>query len=43
MEMAVDCLAGYIYTLELEGENIPVPSELKNINLEEYDEMKVKK
>ena len=37
MEMAVDCLAGYLYTLKLEDEKIPAPSELKNIKLEAYD------
>jgi len=39
MEMAVDCLAGYIYTLELEGREIPAPSELKDIKVEEYEEV----
>lgn len=39
MEMAVDCLAGYIYTLKLEGETIPKPSELKDIKIEQYDEV----
>lgn len=39
MAMAVDCLAGYIYTLKLEGENIPKPSELKDIKLENYEEV----
>ena len=39
MAMAVDCLAGYIYTLRLEGDDIPAPSELKEIKLEEYDEI----
>lgn len=39
MEMAVDCLAGYIYTLKLEGETIPKSSELKDIKLQDYDEV----
>lgn len=39
MAMAVDCLAGYIYSLRMEGCDIPVPSELKEIRLEEYDEV----
>ena len=39
MEMAIDCLAGYIYTLKLEGNPIPSPSELKDIKLEIYDEI----
>jgi len=39
MAMAVDCLAGYIYTLMLEGKDIPLPSELKNIFPEKYDEV----
>lgn len=39
MEMAVDCLAGYLYTAEHEGENIPKPSEMSNIDINaEYDE-----
>lgn len=32
MNMAVDCLAGYIYTLKLDGETIPEPSDIKSIN-----------
>ena len=39
MEMAVDCLAGYIYIEELEGNEIPSPSELKDIKPEEYDDV----
>lgn len=31
MNMAVDCLAGYIYTSRIEGEAIPQPSDIKNI------------
>ena len=32
MEMAVDCLAGYIYTCQADGESIPQPSNPSNIN-----------
>ena len=32
MNMAVDCLAGYIYTLKLNGETIPEPSDIKSVN-----------
>lgn len=39
MEMAVDCLAGYIYTLKLEGEKIPLPSKLKDIKLEKFEDI----
>ena len=39
MEMAVDCLAGYIYIEELEGNEVPPPSELKDIKPEEYDDV----
>lgn len=34
MEMAVDCLAGYIYTCQIDGEDIPKPSKLSDINTE---------
>lgn len=34
MEMAVDCLAGYIYTCQMAGEDIPKPSKLSDINPE---------
>lgn len=33
LEMAVDCLAGYLYTCRMEGESVPKPSELNDINL----------
>lgn len=29
---AVDCLAGYLYTCQKEGEEIPVPSAIENIS-----------
>jgi len=31
-QMAVDCLAGYLYTLQRDGEDIPVPSPLDQID-----------
>lgn len=39
MKMAIDCLAGYLYTATLEKEDIPQPPELKDIDVDaEYDE-----
>ena len=39
LEMAVDCLAGYLYTAKQEGENVPAPSDMNSIDVnEEYDE-----
>lgn len=39
MRMAIDCLAGYLYTAMLEKEDIPKPPELKDIDINaEYDE-----
>ena len=39
LQMAIDCLAGYLYTLKLENEKYPQPSEIINIDLSsEYDE-----
>ncbi|NSW89302.1 MAG: type II toxin-antitoxin system HicB family antitoxin [Firmicutes bacterium] len=39
MEMAIDCLAGYLYTAKKEGEEVPAPSELNNIDpAAEYDD-----
>lgn len=39
LEMAVDCLAGYLYTAKQEGENVPAPSDMNTIDVnEEYDE-----
>ena len=35
MEMAVDCLAGYLYDCQKEGEEVPTPSKLSEINLNE--------
>lgn len=33
--MAVDCLAGYLYDLQLWGEKFPVPSVVNEINIED--------
>lgn len=39
LEMAVDCLAGYLYSAKQEGETVPAPSEMSHIDVnEEYDE-----
>ncbi len=39
LQMAVDCLAGYLFDLKVNGEEYPKPSEIGNINPdEEYDE-----
>lgn len=35
MEMAVECLAGYLYTCQLEDNTIPAPSKLQDIDLAE--------
>ncbi len=35
MNMAVDCLAGYLYILEKDGEKAPEPSGIKDISLKE--------
>lgn len=32
MEMAVECLAGYLHTCQIDGEQIPKPSKLTDIN-----------
>lgn len=32
MEMAVDCLAGYIYTCQMDGDTVPAPSKLSDID-----------
>ena len=32
MEMAIDCLAGYLYTCQMDGEPVPDPSQLSDIN-----------
>ena len=36
MEMAVDCLAGFLYTSSMDEEEIPKPSDLQEINLQEF-------
>lgn len=33
MSMAVDCLAGYLYTSWLDGEDVPRPSSIKDVSL----------
>lgn len=39
LEMAVDCLAGYLYSAKQEGETVPAPSEMSSIDVnKEYDE-----
>lgn len=35
MEMAIDCLAGYLYTGKQDGDNIPQPSNIEDINISE--------
>lgn len=41
LNMAVDCLAGYLFELRHSGEEIPSPSKIDEINPEdEYDEYK---
>lgn len=32
MEMAIDCLAGYLYTCQADGDAIPEPSSLSDID-----------
>ena len=32
MEMAVDCLAGYLHSCKIDGDNIPAPSKLADID-----------
>ena len=34
MSMAVDCLAGYLYTLKNDGEQFPAASAMKDVSLE---------
>ncbi len=33
MNMAVECLAGYLYSLKIDGEELPDPSSMKDISL----------
>lgn len=35
MKMAVECLAGYLYNCQIDGDDIPAPSQLSDINSEE--------
>ena len=32
MEMAVECLAGYLHICQMDGDSIPAPSKLSDIN-----------
>ncbi len=32
MEMAVECLAGYLHTCQMDGETIPAPSKMSDID-----------
>ncbi|WP_373216465.1 type II toxin-antitoxin system HicB family antitoxin [Ruminococcus sp. 5_1_39BFAA] len=34
LSMAVDCLAGYLYTCQKNNENVPAPSSIKDISLD---------
>lgn len=39
MEMAVDCLAGYLYDAKIENEEVPKPPTMEDIDIDaEYDE-----
>ena len=39
MRMAVDCLAGYLYSAKLDKEEVPAPSDMRSIDVNaEYDE-----
>lgn len=35
MEMAIDCLAGYLYTGKQDGDDIPQPSKIEDLNISE--------
>ncbi len=35
MTMAVDCLAGFLHTLQQEGQPLPVPSDVSSVHLEQ--------
>ena len=39
LEMAVDCLAGYLYSAGKDGQDVPPPSDMKDIDIDsEYDD-----
>lgn len=38
LSMAVDCLAGYLYTCRRDNENVPAPSALEDISLDKIAE-----
>ena len=42
LSMAVDCLAGYLYSANLEGESVPPASSLQDIDIQKVmDELEV--
>ena len=42
LAMAIDCLAGYLYNANLEGENVPPASVLQDIDIQKImDELEV--
>lgn len=42
LTMAIDCLAGYLYSADLENENVPQASSIKDIDLQKVmDELEV--
>ena len=39
IEMAVDCLAGYLYSARKDGQSVPPPSDMNDIDIDsEYDD-----
>ena len=39
LTMAIDCLAGYLHTAKIDNEVVPVPSDIKTINIDsEYSD-----
>ncbi len=38
MEMAVDCLAGYLYSAKLDGEQVPPPTPLNEVDIHSEDD-----
>jgi predicted RNase H-like HicB family nuclease len=41
MQMAVDCLAGYLHTLHMDGEEIPAASNMDDIHIKVAEELDV--
>lgn len=33
LEMAVDCLAGFLYTAQMDGDDIPAPSDISSVDM----------